>query len=85
MSERGGRALVAPLARTRIKLEAKGKVRPQKIARRLPAGLGGLGVCAEEQGYVGGNKSGGGVEEYLRLARAAARRFNEPLVSPPIA
>lgn len=33
----------------------------------------------------GENVRGGGVEEYLRLARAAARRFNEPLVSPPIA
>ena len=43
MSERGGRALVAPLARRRIKLEAKGKTRPhKKIARRLPAGSGDL-------------------------------------------
>ena len=48
---RRSRALVAPLARRRIKLEAKGKVRPHnKIARRLPAGSGDLASVPSHAG-----------------------------------
>ena len=77
MSERGGRALVAPLARRRIKLEAKGKTRPhKKIARRLPAGSGDLASVPKGKDYVGGSKSGG-VEEYCAAVRGATETFKE--------
>ena len=43
-----------------------------------PAGCAQLATRRAERG-------GAGVDGYLALARAAARRFNEPLVSPPAA
>ena len=59
MSERGGRALVAPLARRRIKLESKGKVRShKKMSKRLPAGSGDLASVPKGKDYADG-KSGG--------------------------
>ena len=77
MSESGSRALVAPLARKRIKLEAKGKVRPHKqIARRLPAGSGDLASVPKGKDYVGGKKSGG-VEEHCKAVRGATQTFKE--------
>ena len=75
MSERTSRALVAPLARKRTKLEAKGKIRShKKIAKRLPAGSADLASVPKSKDYVGGKKkSGGGIEQYckavLRLGR----------------
>ena len=77
MSERGSRALVAPLARRRMKLEAKGKFRPhKKIARQLPAGSGDLASVPRGKDYVGGKKSGG-VEEYCKAVRGATQTFKE--------
>ena len=71
MSERAGRALVAPLARKRTKLEAKGKVRShKKIAKRLPAGSADLASVPKGKDYVGGKKkSGGGIEQYCKAVR----------------
>ena len=79
MSERG-RALVAPLARRRVKLEAKGKHRPHKaIAKRLPAGSADLKSIPKGRQYLAAGKEmeASATEAYCEAVRGATETFKE--------
>ena len=76
--------LVAPLARRRLKLKEKGKVRPHKqIARRMPAGSSALGSVPKGNDYASaqsGKKQKTDVAAYCkqevrRSARKSAREL----------
>ena len=79
MSE-SGRALVAPLARRRVKLEAKGKHRPHKaIAKRLPAGSADLKSIPKGRQYLAARKEmeASATEAYCEAVRGATETFKE--------
>ena len=73
--------LVAPLARRRLQLKEKGKVRPHKqIARRLPAGSSALGSVPKGNDYASaqsGKKQKTDVAAYCKAVRSATETFKE--------
>ena len=80
MSERSARGLVAPLARKRKHLEAKGATRKHKaIAGRLPAGAAELASVPKGKDYVAASKDSvrRGVEAYCSAVRGATETFKE--------